>query len=144
MKVPRILLGLTLWPFLLVGLWATTSPRGFYDAYPGLGRHWIDVDGPYNEHLVRDVGHLELAVAFVLLAAIVLGTRLLLRVGAVAALISGLPHLTYHALNRDGYDVGDQIASIAGLALGVIFPLVVLFLTLRPRAPAGLSAGPPS
>ena len=146
LKAPRILLALTAWPFVLVGLWATISPRGFYDSFPGLGRHWIDVDGPYNEHLVRDVGHLELAVAFVLVAAIVLGTRRLLQIGAVAALVSGLPHLTYHAFNREGYDTGDQLASLGGLALGVIFPFVVLYLTTRPQAaqaPAVPSASPP-
>jgi hypothetical protein len=146
LKVPRILLALTAWPFALVGIWATLLPRSFYDTFPGLGRHWIDVDGPYNEHLVRDVGHLELAVAFVLVAAIVLGTRRLLQIGAIAALISGLPHVTYHALNRDGYDTLDQVASISGLALGVIFPFVVLFLTMRPQAPQAPtvpSASPP-
>ena len=40
-------------------------PRSFYDDFPGAGRTWVAVDGPYNEHLVRDVGGLNLALAFV-------------------------------------------------------------------------------
>ena len=45
----------------VVGLWATASPESFYDDFPGMGRVWVAVDGPYNEHLVRDVGGLNLA-----------------------------------------------------------------------------------
>ena len=40
----------------------TPSPQSFYDDFPGLGRAWVSVDGPYNEHLVRDVGALNLAL----------------------------------------------------------------------------------
>ena len=49
----------------LVGLWAHVRTRSFYDDFPGAGRVWVAVDGPYNEHLVRDVGGLNLALAFV-------------------------------------------------------------------------------
>jgi hypothetical protein len=128
-RLARILLALTAAPLALVGLWATVAPRSFYDSFPGFGRHWVDVDGPYNEHLVRDVGHLELAVAFVLFAAVLLGGRRLLQVAAVAAIVTGLPHATYHALNRDGYETGDLIASVGGLAIGVVMPVIVLYLT---------------
>jgi hypothetical protein len=128
-RLARILLALTAAPLALVGLWATLAPRSFYDSFPGFGRHWVDVDGPYNEHLVRDVGHLELAVAFVLFAAVFLGGRRLLQVAAVAAIVTGLPHATYHALNRDGYETGDLIASVGGLVIGVVMPVIVLYLT---------------
>ncbi len=48
-----------------VGAWAALAPRSFYDDFPGGGRHWVAVDGPFNEHLVRDVGTLNLALAAV-------------------------------------------------------------------------------
>lgn len=128
-RLARILLVLTGVPLATVGLWATLAPRSFYDDFPGFGRHWVDVDGPYNEHLVRDVGHLELAVAFVVFAAVFFGGRQLMQVAAVAAIVTGLPHATYHALNREGYETGDLIASVGGLVLGVLMPAVVLYLT---------------
>src|SRR5436305_1125646 len=52
---------------LLVGVWATASPRGFYDQFPGAGHHWVSAVGAYDEHLVRDVGALYLG-SLVLLA----------------------------------------------------------------------------
>lgn len=51
-------LGLT---SLIVGLWAQFFPQEFYDHFPGLGV-WVAGDGPYNEHLIRDVGGLNLAL----------------------------------------------------------------------------------
>ena len=44
------------------------APKSFYEDFPGAGRVWVAVDGPYNEHLVRDVGSLNLALAFVAVA----------------------------------------------------------------------------
>lgn len=46
---------------------------------------------------------------------------------------SGVPHLLYHSLNTDPYGVGDLVASLGGLALGVVLPVAVLWLTW-PRA----------
>ena len=46
---------------LTVGLWALLVPRSFYDDFPLPGRAWVSTLGPYNEHLVRDVGALNLA-----------------------------------------------------------------------------------
>ena len=39
-----------------------SCPAAFYDDFPGLGRMWVAPDGPYNQHLVRDVGELNLAL----------------------------------------------------------------------------------
>src|ERR671921_197368 len=44
----------------LVGIWATVTPRGFYDDFPGGGHSWVSAVGAYDEHLVRDVGALYL------------------------------------------------------------------------------------
>jgi hypothetical protein len=39
--------------------------------FPGAGRSWVAPDGPFNEHLARDVGVLNLALAVVTIAAAV-------------------------------------------------------------------------
>src|SRR4051794_13996016 len=49
-----------------VGLWATVSPRGFYDDFPGVGGAWVAMVGAYDEHLVRDVGALYLGTLVLL------------------------------------------------------------------------------
>ena len=64
----RIALGYLAFVSLEVGIWAQFAPRSFYDDFPGLGRAWVRVDGPFNEHLVRDVGGLNLALAAAVLA----------------------------------------------------------------------------
>ena len=46
-----------------VGVWALAAPQAFYEAFPGIGfGAWVGVDGPFNEHLIRDVGALYLAL----------------------------------------------------------------------------------
>jgi hypothetical protein len=52
--VRRMLLWLTSLIGALVGFWAASAPRSFYDAFPGLGfGPWVAIDGAYNEYLVR-------------------------------------------------------------------------------------------
>ena len=47
----------------LVGVWAASRHGRSTTTSRRLGRVWVAVDGPYNEHLVRDVGSLNLALA---------------------------------------------------------------------------------
>jgi hypothetical protein len=104
----------------VVGLWASAAPRSFYDEFPGAGRMWVAIDGPYNEHLVRDVGGLNLGLAFVAVLALVTGSVLVARAAGGAGLLYGVPHLTYHALNLDPYDSGDAVAMILGLTVAAL------------------------
>lgn len=48
--------------FLPIGIWAQFWPQSFYNDFPGLGRAWVRIDGPFNEHLIRDVGGLNLGL----------------------------------------------------------------------------------
>lgn len=109
-----------------IGIWAQFAPRSFYDDFPGLGRAWVSVDGPYNEHLVRDVGGLYLALTVVLAAAIVTLSRALIVAASMAVLASGVPHLVYHLANRDGLSTGDLAASLGGLVLVAALPVALL------------------
>ena len=104
----------------VVGLWASAAPRSFYDEFPGAGRMWVAIDGPYNEHLVRDVGGLNLGLAFVAVLALVTGSVLVSRAAGGAGLLYGVPHLTYHALNLDAYDSSDAVAMILSLTIAAL------------------------
>ena len=54
------------------------------------------MDGPYNQHLVRDVGSLNLALVVLVLAALFVSTRTLARIAAVVYLVNAVPHFVYH------------------------------------------------
>jgi hypothetical protein len=114
---------------LLVGLWATLTPRGFYDHFPGGGHSWVSAVGPYDEHLVRDVGALYLGSLVLLGFAFVWLERRLVQAALVSYAVAALPHLIYHLTALDGFSTGDAIAEIAGLALNVVLPLGLLATT---------------
>jgi len=103
-----------------IGVWALFAPQSFYDDFPGLGRSWVSVDGAFNEHLVRDVGALNLALAVLLIAAWVRLGRELVFVAGAAALVWGVPHAVYHLANTDGLGGSDLVASLSGLVLFVV------------------------
>ncbi len=124
--ITRIALGYLAAVSLQIGLWAVLAPQSFYDDFPGLGRSWVAVDGPYNEHLVRDVGALNLAFAVLVVAAAVRLTRSLVSIASIAALVWGVPHLLYHLANAGDLSTGDAVASIGGLAAFVILPIALL------------------
>jgi hypothetical protein len=124
----------------VVGVWAAFFPRSFYDQFPGGGRAWVAVDGPYNEHLVRDVGQLNLGFA-ILLGAVALAVGLAAhRASAVAVLtaylVPAVLHFTYHAAHLDLYGTGDAAGNVITLGLAVVVPAALLFLLARPPRPS--------
>lgn len=108
-----------------VGVWALLAPRSFYSGFPGAGHHWIKVDGAYNEHLIRDVGSLYLALLVLTAAAARRMEPPLVRVAGVVWLVFGIPHLAYHALHLrplGAVDIALNVLSLGGvvvLAAGV-------------------------
>ena len=128
----RTLLGLVAFGYFVTGVWALASPRSFYDSFPGGGRTWVSVDGPFNEHLLRDFGALNLALVLVLAAAAWWGGTTLVRVAAAAALVWSLPHFGYHLGHLDVFpDTSDRVANLVSLGLTVVGPVLVLWLTRR-------------
>ena len=137
----RVALGYQALVAAQIGFWALLAPRSFFDGFPGMGRAWVAADGPFNEHLVRDFGVLNLALLVVLGFAAVKLTRELLQLAAVASLVWGVPHLLYHAFNTDVLPAGDAIFSLAGLAAAVAFSIVILVVARNPAftSPAAAS-----
>jgi nucleoside-diphosphate-sugar epimerase len=132
------LLGITA---LGLGVYATFTPRAFYDDFPN-GRSWVAMDGPYNEHLVRDFGGLQLALALVTLVAAVVAGGALVRAAAGANLLFAVPHLAYHLRHLEHYEGFDKAANAVTLSLSVVLALGVLALELgATRAPRTRPAG---
>jgi hypothetical protein len=115
----------------VIGVWAGAFPRSFYHDFPGFGRVWVAVDGPYNEHLVRDVGSLNLALAALLLVAAVRTTPLLVGVAAGVNLVNAVPHTVYHLRHQDLFDTTDQVANLLVLATTVAVPIGLLWWVSR-------------
>jgi hypothetical protein len=129
--VVRIALAILAVVGLQVGLWAAFAPQSFYDDFPGAGRIWVSVDGPYNQHLVRDVGALNLALAVVAIVAFVTLSRAAVLAAGGAWLAYGLPHLIYHLRHLDPLDGADQVAVPVSLFLSVVLAAMVLWTGWR-------------
>jgi hypothetical protein len=127
-RVLRVLLVLLALGNVQVGLWATFAPRSFYDDFPGGDRSWVALDGPYNEHLVRDFGATNLALAILTIAALVWLTRALVVTAGLAWIAYGVPHLVYHLRHLDVYDTGDQVANAVLLTLAPVAAAVAVYL----------------
>ncbi|WP_205473652.1 hypothetical protein [Nocardioides sp. SYSU D00038] len=111
---------------LYVGPWAALAPRSFYDSFPGFHRVWVGVDGPFNEHLVRDVGGLYLALA-------VAGVIALCRLDATALLVLGgawtvfdLTHLVYHLHHLAELAALDAVGNVVALGGTLVLALHLL------------------
>lgn len=118
----------------LVGFWAALAPRSFYTDFPGGGRRWISADGPFNEHLVRDVGELSLALLAVLVAAAITLSIPLVRAALVAVIVNGGLHVLYHARHLDMFPTTDAAAIMVSLGLAPIVAVVLLVMTGSKRA----------
>lgn len=127
-RVLRALLVLLALGNVQVGVWATFAPRSFYDDFPGGDRSWVALDGPYNEHLVRDFGATNLAIGVLTIAALVWLTRVLVVTAGLAWIAYGVPHLVYHLRHLDVYDTGDQVANVVVLSLAPLAGAVVVYL----------------
>lgn len=117
---------------LVVGPWAQFAPRSFWDGFPGFGLAWVSVDGPYNEHLVRDVGGLQLAMVVLLLAAVIRPDAQLVRVAALASIAWQAPHLVYHLVHVGELPtLVDMVLQSVGLVFALIVALAVLVVGWR-------------
>ncbi|MTD14728.1 hypothetical protein GIS00_12330 [Nakamurella sp. YIM 132087] len=125
-----------LWILNLLGLgvggWALFLPDRFYDSFPGVGfGAWVMMDGPYNQHLIRDVGALYLGLAAAgIIAVLTRGAAARTaagRVVAVAWLVFSLPHFLYHVVHLHGMATIDAFGQPVSLLLTVLLPLPLLF-----------------
>ena len=124
---------------LSTGLWQYLAPRSFYDDFPGFGRTWISVDGPYNEHLLRDYGQGNLAFGVVALVALLTGGVWLARATGLAAVVANLPHHAYHQANMEVLPTAaDQVVQTITLSAVSVTSILLAALAfgLPVRSPA--------
>ena len=125
-----------------VGGWALLAPASFYADFPGGGRHWVAADGPFNEHLVRDVGALYCALVVLTVAALVRPERTITRIAGLTWLAFAVPHLAYHVDHLGIYGPSDQVLNVVGLG-AIVLLAGVLVLPWRKAVEPSTAPGVP-
>ncbi len=118
---------------LPAGLQGAFAPRSFFDDFP-MGRSWISGSGDAdNQHLIRDVGALFLALV------IITGWTVLRRGRteplAVGWLVFGLVHATFHGGRLDGFETADQIGIVMSTGAVPVLAALALWSARERRCP---------
>ena len=115
----------------LVGAYATLAPHSFY-------RHVVGVDmlGPYNQHLLTDVGGLYLGFAITFYLAAVTLSRELIRASCFGFAATQSLHSLYHVLHLSHFTVVRATEQTIGIGAFVALPLIALALNRHERFPA--------
>ena len=111
----------------VLGAWMYFAPRSFYDDWPT-----VSDSGPFSQHLMSDIGGLNLALAVVLGSAAVWLDRRLTRVALAAFLVYSISHLVFHLTDLMGLSAGGAALLITNLALLPAIAIALLVLTIRP------------
>jgi Domain of unknown function (DUF4345) len=118
----------------LIGTYAVFAPHSFY-------RHVVGVDalGPYNQHLLSDVGGLYLGFAVLFVWAARSLSLTLVRASCAAFALTQLMHFQYHATHLAHFDVASATGQTSGLVLLLALPaggLLAAYRSSRGRGPA--------
>lgn len=141
-RFARTLLAINLVTLLPLAIWPLVSPQGFYDNFPGGGFHWIDINGPYNEHFLRDFGALNAALAVVIVFALWKPTVSLVQAAGLAIAVYAAPHAIYHLSHLDVYKSSEKLIAVTPLVLQFFMGLAIAWLAgARDTAPAHSPSG---
>ncbi|HEX6342555.1 hypothetical protein [Umezawaea sp.] len=135
-RIVLLLLALTA---AVVGSWAYLAPVHWYSTFPGFGRRWLPVLGPYSEHLVKDVGAMYLGLLGLSLAAAWRATdTFTVRVAGVGWTVFNVLHLAYHLQHLGMYQPIDQVLNAVALSSFAVAGAVLL-LPARATRPAAVA-----
>jgi len=107
------------------GIWMYLAPRSFYDDVPT-----VSASGPFSQHLMSDIGGLNLAMAVLLGSAAAWPDRRLARVALAAYLVYVLSHLAFHLTDLMSLSPGGQAFLLTALLLLPAVAIGLLFLTI--------------
>jgi hypothetical protein len=122
----RIVAGVLAVSAAYVGLWAQLAPRSFYDDFPLPGHPWVSSEGPFNEHLVRDVGGLYLALFGLTAWAVLRPVATLVAAVGLGWELFSVPHLAFHLHHLGGMARMDQVGNVVSLGGTVVLAGLLL------------------
>lgn len=125
-RIHTAALALTAAIAFFVGGWASFAPASFFDSFPGVLGQWVATDGPYNEHLVRDVGAMYLALGAASVAGLAWRSPAVTRVLGLAWTVFGALHLGYHATHLDHLAPDAAVGTVVSLTLSLGLGIVLL------------------
>jgi hypothetical protein len=128
-RIARWVLVLIAALMLPTALQAAFTPKSWFDDFP-FGRGWVAAEGgAYDEHLVRDVGVLFLAL--ILVTAWAAWKRQAVLAVAVAWLLQGVLHLVYHIGHLDGLGTVDKVGLVGSLISIPVLAAIALLADLQ-------------
>ena len=93
----------------------------WYTSFPGLGLSWLPRLGPFNEHLVKDVGAMFLGLGVLSTGALIMVTdEGVVRLVAATWLMFNTLHLVFHLQMLNMYDTVDGILNVVALSALVL------------------------
>ncbi len=128
LRIGLVILALSL---AVIGGWGLFAPGSFFHDFPGIGHRWVASLPPYNEHLVRDYGSMNLALAAVLAIAAATLSRAAVLAGLLAVLVNGVPHLVFHAGHQGSLSDGEQAANLIAQAMPLGLAALLLVMAWR-------------
>ena len=113
--VDRIAVSVIALTMLPAGIQAAFAPKSFFDDFP-LGRGWISHHpDAYNEHLVRDVGALFLAM--IVVTGWTVWKQSSTQGVAAGWLVFGVMHVVYHGGHLAGFETIDKVGLVGSLVM---------------------------
>lgn len=109
-----------------VGIWAYFAPHAFYDEFPGILGSWIHQDGPFNEHLIRDVGAMYLALALSSVGGLIWRHPVADRILGIAWTTFGVLHFAYHAAHLAHLSTSDAIGTVVTLGISLVLGVLLI------------------
>jgi hypothetical protein len=92
------------------------------------------LDGPFNGHLIRDVGGLNLGLGLAAIFALSFLQARVIQAVSLAMVVYSLPHYVYHLTHLSVLPTTlDQVANIVLLGLNVFIPLALMIVAPRVR-----------
>jgi len=123
-RLARIALLLLAAAGLYQGLWAQLAPQSFFNDFPA-GTSWVAPGGPYDEHLVRDIGGLVNGLSVVAVVAAWRPVSPLLLAAGLGWLVYTVPHFVFHVSHPlEGSAM--QATNIVVLLTEMALPLVAV------------------